>query len=103
MNDDTPASALSRRSVVAATLGGATWLITGCNGYRAAGRGDAFAAWELGPAERRPELITVGAAILAASPHNTQPWRFRLTDDTIDVFADLSRSLGAMDSLHREM
>jgi hypothetical protein len=45
----------------------------------------------------------VGAAILAASPHNSQPWRFRITDRTIDLFADPTRGLGSIDPFHREM
>lgn len=30
-------------------------------------------------------------AILAASSHNTQPWLFRLHDDTIEILPDLDR------------
>jgi len=32
-------------------------------------------------------------AILAPSSHNTQPWKFYVGDDYIDVYADLSRKL----------
>lgn len=94
---------LTRRTVLAASVGGSTWLVTGCSGYGAAGRGAAFAPWRPGPEERNPERLAVWAAILAASPHNTQPWKFRITEHTIDVFADRSKTLGAMDSLQREM
>lgn len=48
-------------------------------------------------------LALVRAAILAASPHNTQPWRFRIGDGAIDVLADDSRHLGSMDPYRREM
>jgi nitroreductase len=44
----------------------------------------------------------VRAAILAASPHNIQPWLFRVTASQIDVLADQERSLGAIDPLQRE-
>ena len=40
--------------------------------------------------------------MLAASPHNTQPWIFEVGDDTIDVFLDDSRTTGAVDPLGRE-
>jgi len=48
-------------------------------------------------------LSLVAAAILASSPHNTQPWIFVLRDGRIDVLADTARSLGAMDPYGREM
>jgi hypothetical protein len=44
----------------------------------------------------------VHAAILVANAHNTQPWLFTVTGNRIDVFADMSRTIGAMDPLPRE-
>ncbi len=32
-------------------------------------------------------------AVLAPSSHNTQPWKFRVSGDRIDVFVDLERWL----------
>ena len=58
-------------------------------------------AWETSPSG--DPLSLVAAAILAASPHNTQPWLFHVQDDHIDVHADPFRSLGAMDPFGREM
>ena len=48
-------------------------------------------------------MALVQSAILAANPHNTQPWRFSVKPDRIDVFADSSRHLGAFDPYRREM
>jgi nitroreductase len=45
----------------------------------------------------------ISAATLAASPHNSQPWRFSVTTNEILVHADFSRKLGAMDPFEREM
>jgi hypothetical protein len=45
----------------------------------------------------------VGAAILAANAHDTQPWAFRIGPEQIDLFAATERSMGAMDPLGREM
>ena len=44
----------------------------------------------------------VAAAILAASPHNTQPWEFAVTDRSIDVFTDPLRHTGSVDPFGRE-
>ena len=43
------------------------------------------------------------AAILAANPHDTQPWLFELRDEAITVYADRARNLGAFDPFRREM
>jgi len=45
----------------------------------------------------------IAAGLLAASPHNSQPWRFIVRDKTIDVLADESRNLGSIDPRYREM
>lgn len=95
---------LPRRTILQAALGaaGVSWLTTGCAPFERAGKGAAFEPWNFPGDETRPEYLAVGAATLAANPHNTQPWAFRVTADTIDVFVDPTRALGAMDSLGRE-
>jgi hypothetical protein len=45
----------------------------------------------------------VGAAVLAANPHNAQAWRFQISDSSIDLFADTGRGTGTVDGLRREM
>jgi nitroreductase len=39
----------------------------------------------------------LGYAILAPSPHNTQPWHFRINATDVDVYADLERRLMVTD------
>lgn len=69
----------------------------------ATGTGPAYAAWDaLGTPGGGP-LALVRAAVLAANAHNAQPWHFRVAPDRIDLYADTSRSIGAMDPLGREM
>ena len=47
-------------------------------------------------------LALVRAAILAASPHNTQPWLFKITDSVIELHIDPRRNVGALDPFQRE-
>ncbi|MGY1806294.1 hypothetical protein ACI8AF_02895 [Blastococcus sp. SYSU D00669] len=54
------------------------------------------------------ELLTgtrraVEAATLAPSSHNTQPWRFRVRGDTVDLLADRTRELPVNDPVDREL
>jgi len=92
---------LGAGTVAVAAAGGSTWLAT-TGGVFSTGTGPAYAAWsEVTPAGR--PLSLVRAAILAANAHNTQPWRFILTEDRIELFADMSRTIGTMDPLLREM
>jgi hypothetical protein len=45
----------------------------------------------------------VRAAIAAPSLHNSQPWRFRIRDGGVDVFADRNRQLQVIDPSGREL
>jgi hypothetical protein len=101
----------SRRGALA--YGGAAVLLASTGGalraFDAAGRpppaDDAYALWRLwdDPAIAGTPLALVAAGVLAANPHDTQPWLFAVGADAIDIFADLSRGLGAMDAYVREM
>jgi nitroreductase len=42
-------------------------------------------------------------SVAAPSVHNTQPWRFRMRADGVDVFADPGRRLSVIDPRGREM
>lgn len=95
-----------------ALLGGG--VLVACAGamgaWRAVGTGmvlqgdEAFRAWEAWATMPAGDpLSLVAAAVLASSPHNTQPWAFRVARDSIEVLADESRALGAMDPFAREL
>src|SRR5258706_10708341 len=46
----------------------------------------------------RVHLVSaVEAAVRAPSVHNTQPWKFRVSDGAVDVYADRSRQLAVAD------
>jgi hypothetical protein len=47
--------------------------------------------------------LAVSCATLAPSAHNAQPWLFRVQADQIELYADLTRALPAVDPNHREL
>lgn len=81
-------------------LGIASWRASAQGVFRA-GSGPAYAAWGEWDQGTGP-LTLVRAAILSANPHNSQPWRFRISPSAVDVFVDSSRNIGNMDPLRRE-
>jgi nitroreductase len=96
---------LRRVGLVAGTLavGG-----TGALGYRAydqgvlqLGQGPAYEPWTDWK-QHSGLLPLVAAATLAPNPHNSQPWLFRVRSNRIDLFADASRNIGAIDPFKRE-
>lgn len=84
-------------------------IASGLGGYRGldqgvfqTGQGGAYDAWRNWNKERGP-LAFVAAAILAANPHNSQPWVFRVSSNSVDLFADPARNIGSVDPFRREM
>jgi hypothetical protein len=103
-------SLLHRREFL---LGGAGAAIFGARAVRATSQDPelqvpnlraAYEPWRSWRAEGvQSPLTVVHAAVLAANAHDTQPWRFQIGSDRIDVYADGDRHLGAMDPFRREM
>jgi hypothetical protein len=83
--------------------GGLVWRAAD-QGVFSAGEGPAYEAWETWHTDMSEgPLALVRAGILAANPHNTQPWLFRVTPEAIELYADTQRHLGSMDPFLREM
>jgi hypothetical protein len=87
-------------SVVVA--GGGVWRAYD-QGVFSVGKGPAYEPWKDWRSDpHEGSLALVRVAILAASPHNTQPWLFRLTDSWIELYIDTTRNVGALDPYLRE-
>ena len=109
-NPTPPHKKFSRRKVLAFTGTGTLVLLAGGGVWRAAdqgvfstGQGAAYEPWDDWRTATKGPLDLVRAAILAASPHNSQPWLFHVTPSQIDLYADLRRSIGTVDPFLREM
>src|SRR5262249_37522533 len=59
--------------------------------------------WKTESVQGAGPLSLVASAILAANPHNTQPWLFVVNPNRIDLFADTTRNIGTIDPYLREM
>jgi len=82
-------------------VGGSVWRAYD-SGVFSVGEGPAFEPWKDWQETNDGPLVLVRAAILAASPHNTQPWLFKVTDSSIDLYLDSRRNPGALDPYLRE-
>ena len=86
-------------------------LVTGGGVWRAydrgvfsSGAGPAYEPWKNWQGESGDgPLALVRAAILAASAVNTQPWLFKVTPSSIELYADKRRNTGAFDPYLREL
>ena len=100
----------TRRTVLKAIgVGGGAVLVTatagigirgGMNGAWTQGTGEPYALWSRWQDAPGLEAI-VAAGVLAANPHNMQPWRFAV-DDAIDIHLDPARAMPINDSDERE-
>jgi nitroreductase len=89
--------------VLVLAAGGFVWRAHD-QGLLSAGAGPAYEPWTAWRSDAgEGPLGLVRAGILAASPHNTQPWRFRVSAMRVELYADPARSLGAFDPYLREM
>ena len=90
-------------AVTILAAGGVAWRAHE-QGVLAGGSGPAYepwATWRRDAAEG--PLVLVRAGILAANPHNTQPWLFQVGAARVALLADTARNLGSFDPYLREL
>jgi nitroreductase len=88
--------------VTVVVLGGGVWRAYD-QGVFSIGEGPAYKPWnDWRKDSNEGSLALVRAAILAASPHNTQPWLFKVTNSSIELYIDTNRNVGALDPYLRE-
>jgi len=89
----------------AATLvaaSGEIWLACEAGSLRPL-EGAAYSAWSQWSRGGEPGPIRLlRSAVLASSPHNTQPWRFRVTPSRVELYLDAKRSVAGLDPYLRE-
>src|SRR5579863_2702125 len=88
--------------VTVVVVGGGVW--RACDqGIFSVGEGPAYQPWKDWREDANDGALgLVRSAILAASPHNTQPWLFKVTNSAIELYIDTNRNVGALDPYLRE-
>jgi hypothetical protein len=89
-------------STAAAAVGGAAWYAyDGQSLYTQPG--GPYSAWrEWTDTQGAAPAALLKSAVLASSPHNTQPWRFRVGAAFVELFLDARRSVAGLDPFLRE-
>src|ERR1700675_1706224 len=96
-------SFLKGAGVVTVLVAGGGVLRAYDQGVFSVGEGPAYEPWQDWRSNSNDgPLLLVRAAILAASPHNTQPWLFKVTSSWIELYVDTARNVGALDPYLRE-
>jgi len=98
---------VTRREMILSLLAATGTGVVGL-GWRAANAdplkhcsGDAYEPWQSWPGGSGLRSA-VGAAILAACPHNTQSWLFHIGENRVELFSDRTRTIGTIDPVFRE-
>jgi hypothetical protein len=100
-----------QRRIFLKKAGAFTVLVIGGAVFRAYGEdipeigdGTAFEPWKSWNEDSREgPLLLVRAAIISSNAYNSQPWLFKLSQSSIELYAALSRNLGAFDPYVREL
>src|ERR1700761_9638274 len=82
-------------------VGGGGWRAYD-QGVFTAGEGPAYEPWKNWRDTNDGPLALVRAALLAASPPNTQPWLFKVTHSAIEMYVDPQRNVVSLDPYLRE-